>query len=53
MQKPPWHSKIPSTTVYHDDTKCTEGDNIEDYNRVSGKGAGLKKCSHCARLGKK
>lgn len=36
--------------VYHDDDRCTEGNNIETYNRVSGTG-GRPKCEHCARLG--
>jgi hypothetical protein len=46
---PPFHSKLPGTTKYHDNSACTEGDNIESYNRVSGTG-GLSKCDHCARL---
>jgi hypothetical protein len=45
----PFHSKLPGTTKYHDNSSCTEGDNIESYNRVNGTG-GLKKCDHCARL---
>lgn len=52
MQKGPWHSKEPETEVYHDNTECTEGDNIESYNLERGKD-GLRKCAHCARLDKK
>ena len=44
-----FHSKLPGTSVYHNDNACTEGDNIESYNRVSGTG-GLPLCTHCARL---
>lgn len=46
----PFHSKKPGTEVYHDNNQCTEGNNIERENRVSGTG-GLKKCDHCKRLG--
>jgi len=35
--------------VYHDNTSCTEGNNIERGNRQSGTG-GKKKCEHCKRL---
>lgn len=35
--------------VYHDNTKCTEGNNIEKENLRSGTG-GKPKCAHCARL---
>lgn len=45
----PFHSKLPGTSVHHNDNQCTEGNNIESYNRVSGRG-GLPLCSHCARL---
>ena len=45
----PFHSKLPGTTVHHDDNKCTEGNNIETQNRISGTG-GLPKCDHCNRL---
>lgn len=46
---PPFHSKLPGTKVYHDNDRCTEGNNIEKQNRVSGTG-GLPKCDHCKRL---
>lgn len=49
MRVPPFHSKKPFTTVYHDNNRCTEGNNIEWYNRVPGTG-GLKLCQHCAVL---
>jgi len=48
-QKYPWHSKRPGETVYHDNTACTEGNNIESYYMAQGTG-GRKKCEHCARL---
>lgn len=35
--------------VHHDNTSCTEGNNIERENKRSGTG-GKPKCSHCARL---
>ncbi|WP_417483642.1 hypothetical protein [Maricaulis salignorans] len=46
---PAFHSKLPGTTKYHDNNACTEGNNIEAKNRVSGTG-GLNKCDHCKRL---
>ena len=45
----PFYSKLPGTTKHHDNDKCTEGNNIESYNRVSGTG-GLPLCDHCQRL---
>jgi hypothetical protein len=44
----PFHSKQP-TSVHHNNSACTEGDNIESYNRVSGTG-GKPLCDHCKRL---
>jgi len=38
--KSPWHSKEPYDEVYHDNTDCTEGDNIETYNAEKEKGLG-------------
>lgn len=50
-QTKPWHSKRESDRkVYHDNTSCTEGNNIETYNRVEGTG-GRPRCEHCSRLG--
>ncbi len=46
---PAFHSKRPGTAKYHNDNKCTEGNNIESYNRVPGTG-GLPLCHHCANL---
>lgn len=43
----PWYSI--KTNVHHNNTDCTEGNNIETENRRSGTG-GRPLCSHCARL---
>jgi hypothetical protein len=45
----PFHSKLSGTSVHHNDNGCTEGNNIESYNKVSGTG-GLPLCSHCKAL---
>ena len=46
----PWHSKAPNDNkVHHDETRCTEGNNIEPRNKASGTG-GHPKCSHCRRI---
>ncbi len=45
----PFHSKLPGTEVHHNDNKCTVGNNIESYNKVSGTG-GLRLCSVCRDL---
>jgi hypothetical protein len=46
----PFHSKaVWARNVYHDNDRCTEGNNIERYNRVEGTG-NRPKCEHCARL---
>jgi hypothetical protein len=44
-----FHSKLPGTDVYHNDNKCTLGNNIESRNRVSGTG-GHRLCSQCKDL---
>jgi hypothetical protein len=45
-----FHSKLPSDAPrYHDESRCTEGNNIEPRNRVSGTG-GRRKCDHCRRI---
>ena len=44
-----FHSKLPGTAVYHNDNKCTVGNNIETYNRVSGTG-GHRLCQTCQNL---
>lgn len=46
-RKSPWHSIL--QFVYHNNTGCTEGNNIEARNRRDGTG-GKTICSHCARL---
>jgi len=43
----PWHSVI--MDVYHNNTKCTEGNNVETKYRRSGTG-GKRLCKHCAKL---
>ena len=46
----PWYSiKTSDRNVYHNNTKCTEGDNIQPENRRSGTG-GRPLCNHCERL---
>lgn len=42
-----WHSI--KANVHHNNTKCTEGNNIERENRRSGTG-GKPLCDHCKRL---
>ena len=43
----PWHSI--KSDVYHDNTECNTGNNIEIENRKSGTG-GKSLCQECARL---
>lgn len=43
----PWHSILQNR--YHNNTLCTEGNNIEPKYRRSGTG-GKPLCAHCARL---
>ena len=45
----PFHSTKPGTDVYHNNNRCTEGNNIETRYRKSGTG-GKRLCSHCKRL---
>ncbi len=45
----PFHSIEPGREVYHDNTSCTEGNNIESKYKRYGT-AGRRKCSHCSRL---
>lgn len=50
MKTYPFHSKKQGArNVHHNNTKCTEGNNIETYNKASGTG-GRPLCEHCARL---
>jgi hypothetical protein len=45
-----FHSKRPDAKkVHHNDSTCTEGNNIETSNKVSGTG-GLPLCNHCANI---
>lgn len=46
----PFHSSKPAARqVYHNNTSCTEGNNIERYYWKSGTG-GRRLCEHCQRL---
>jgi len=47
MKKAPWHSI--KQDRHHDNTACTEGNNIERENLRTGTG-GKPLCQHCARL---
>lgn len=38
-----------NSNVYHNNSKCTEGNNIEKVNLQKGHG-GKTLCSHCKRL---
>ncbi len=49
MKTYPWHSKRIGETVHHDNTACTEGNNIESYYLVRGTG-NRPLCTHCQRL---
>lgn len=45
-----FHSKLETDRkVHHDESTCTEGNNIEDKNRVPGTG-GRPKCERCTRI---
>jgi hypothetical protein len=46
----PWHSTRPGERVYHDNTACTEGNNIERHYLARGTGLGRTPCHHCKRL---
>ncbi len=45
----PWHSTRAGETVHHDNTNCTEGNNIEKYYFAWGTG-NKPLCYHCQRL---
>jgi hypothetical protein len=50
MKTSPFHSKVVwHRAVYHDETRCPEGNNIEPRNRVKGTG-GRPKCSRCRTI---
>lgn len=44
-----WHSAKKECEVYHNNSACTEENNIEPYNVREGTG-GKRLCQHCARL---
>jgi hypothetical protein len=48
MKISPFHSIL--QRVHHNNTRCTEGNNIEPYNKRAGTG-GKPLCQHCSRLG--
>ncbi len=46
----PFHSSRPNDrNVYHDNSSCTEGNNIEPRYKTPGTG-GRPRCEHCSRL---
>ena len=46
----PWHSTRPDDKkVHHDETRCTEGNNIEARYKKSGTG-GYPKCNRCKEI---
>ncbi len=45
----PWYSTRPVATRHHDNSKCIEGNNIEDRNLARGMGM-LPLCRRCAEL---
>jgi hypothetical protein len=47
----PWHSVL-ETDVYHDNTDCTKGNNIEEENLRSGTGE-KRLCEECEMLDNK
>lgn len=50
MKVAPWHSvRLADPRVYHDNTACTEGNNIEHKNRRSGTD-NRRRCDHCEDL---
>jgi hypothetical protein len=46
----PWHSKKPRSKVYHDNSNCTVGNNIEKENLASGRGNKQRRCNMCEKL---
>jgi hypothetical protein len=46
-RKAPWNAE--DSDVYHNNSECTEGNNIEDRNRQRGDG-GKRLCKHCTAL---
>ena len=48
-KKKPWHSSEPEAKVYHNNTDCNTGNNIERENLEKGKGD-HRECKECKRL---
>ncbi len=48
-KKAPWHSSEPEVEVYHNDTDCKTGNNIEKENVRQGTG-GKRLCEECKGL---
>jgi hypothetical protein len=46
---PAFHSTRPGETVHHNNSNCTEGNNIEKHYWAAGTG-GKPLCKHCERL---
>lgn len=46
-----FHSKLPGADVYHNNSRCTIGCNIEEHNKVTGTG-GCSLCEECQKLNK-
>ncbi|MCG9678947.1 hypothetical protein [Vibrio sp. Isolate24] len=44
-----FHSKMPGTAVYHDESTCDVGNNIETRNKQKGTG-GKRKCARCKEI---
>ena len=52
MRVSPFHSVKPSARpVYHNNNRCTEGNNIESFYRREGTD-NRRLCEHCDRLNK-
>ncbi|HEY9297676.1 MAG TPA: hypothetical protein VIQ31_15185 [Phormidium sp.] len=50
----PWHSiKEGTKKVFHNNTECTKGDDIEKKYRKQGEGIGRELCEYCSNLEKK
>jgi hypothetical protein len=45
----PWYSTRPPATKHHDNTRCIEGNNIENRDLAHGTGK-LPLCNRCAAL---
>lgn len=45
-----FHSTKPGILVYHDDTRCTEGNNVETRYWAYGTGGRTRRCHHCDQI---